>query len=204
MTESADSRWHGQRWDLPPLILYPFDRALDSAALLDSIRLSLYRNGLADPDPETERLLRGRYTEFRMLCLVGKDIMRWIGQCIDFAGRDEVLARAGIVPQNFADLLVHRTPDAVGARFESWGVPGYRQVLLRAIGVTAVFPTPPDYGTISAEFLEQYYAYADQLFACYMSLAAFSPFDPGRFRFALFTSDEYLNTMKSGLDEEAI
>ncbi|HTQ53344.1 MAG TPA: hypothetical protein VMI94_02725 [Bryobacteraceae bacterium] len=203
MTQPANDRWQGRYWDLPPLILYPFDRALDSAALFDSIKLSLYRNGMAESDLEKEPLLRGRYTEFRMLCLVGKDVMRWIGQCMDFAGRDEVLAHAGIVPQNFADLLVHSTPAAVGARFESWGVAGYRQVLSRAIGVGAVFPDPPAYGTVSANFLEQYYAYADHFFACYLSLSAFTPFDPDRFQFSLYTSDEYLSTLECGPDDRA-
>jgi hypothetical protein len=204
MAESADARWRGRRWELPPLILYPFDRALDSAALFDSIKLSLHRGGMGEAELEKEPLLRGRYTEFRMLCLVGKDVMRWIGQCMDFASRDEVLARAGIVPQNFADLLVHHTPAGVAARFESWGVPGYREVLSRAIGVAAVFPTPPDYGVLSSEFLEQYYPYADQLFTCFLALAAFRRFEPGQFEFSLYTSDEYLNTLECGLDDKRI
>jgi hypothetical protein len=204
MTAPTDDRWQGRSWDLPPLILYPFDRALDSAALLDSIKLSLYRGGMAETDLEKEPLLRGRYTEFRMLCLVGKDVMRWIGQCMDFAGRDEVLARAGMVPQSFAALLVQCTPPPVAARFESWGVSGYHQVLSRAIGVSSVFANPPDYGVIAAEFLEQYYVYADRLFACYMALAPSSPFDAARFRFSLYTSDEYLHTLDCGLDNESV
>jgi hypothetical protein len=56
------------------------------------------------------------------LALVGKDAGRWIVQCVDFAGRDEALAHAGIRPQSFADLLVNHAPPAVAARFRSWGV----------------------------------------------------------------------------------
>ena len=75
-------------------------------------------------------------------------------------------------------------------------------ILSRAIGVNAVFPNPPDFGVISAGFLEDYYAYADSLFACYRGLTPFTPLEPASFGFALYTSDEYLSTIGSGLDEE--
>lgn len=158
--------------------------------------------GLGDPGQEKEPLLRGRYTEFRMISLVGKDVTRWMAQCVDFAGRDKVLGNAGIRAQSFADLLVNRTPPAVGARFESWGVHDYRSILSRAIGVNAVFPDPPDFGVISAGFLEDYYAYADSLFTCYQGLAPFTPLDPASFGFALYTSDEYLSTLRCALDDQ--
>ena len=202
MTQSADTSWRGRWWDLPPLILHPFDRGLDPSSALDSIKLSLNLNGMGEPGIEKEPLLRGRYNEFRMLSLVGKDVMRWIAQCVDFAGRDETLSNAGIHPQSFADLLVNRTPRAVAARFESWGVSDYRRILSRAIGVNAVFPNPPNFGVISAEFLEDYYAYADSLFACYRSLTPFTPLEPASFGFALYTSDEYLATLGCRLDNE--
>jgi hypothetical protein len=184
------------------LILHPFGRGLEASGSFDSIKLALYLGGMGEPGLEKEPLLRGRYTEFRMLCLVGKDVMRWISQCVDFAGRDEVLANAGLRPQSFADLLVNRTPALVAARFESWGVIDYRRVLSRAIGVTAVFPNPPDFDVISTEFLEEYYAYADSLFACYRGLAPFTPLDPASFGFALYTSDEYIGTIGCAVDDE--
>ena len=202
MTQPADTSWHGRRWDLPPLILHPFDRGLDAAASLDSIKLALYLGGMGEPGLEKEPLLRARYTEFRMLALVGKDVMRWIAQCVDFAGRDETLANAGIRPQSFADFLVHRTPPAVAARFESWGVTDYRRIVSRAIGVNAVFPTPPDFGVISTEFLEDYYAYADSLFACYQGRTPFTRLELVSFTFALYTSDEYLSTLACGPGDE--
>jgi hypothetical protein len=168
----------------------------------DSIKLALHLSGMGEPGLEKEPLLRGRYAEFRMLSLVGKDVMRWIAQCVDFAGRDEALAIAGIRPQSFADLLVHRTPPAVAARFESWGVIDYRRILSRAIGVNAVFPNPPDFGVISTEFLEEYYAFADSLFACYQGLTPFTPLESASFGFSLYTSDEYLSTLQCGLDDQ--
>jgi hypothetical protein len=101
------------------LILHPFGRGLEASASCDSIKLALYLGGMGEAGLEKEPLLRGRYTEFRMLSLAGKDVMRWIAQCVDFAGRDAVLANSGIQPQSFADLLVNRTPPGVAARFEN-------------------------------------------------------------------------------------
>jgi hypothetical protein len=124
---------HGRWWELPPMILYPFGRGLNASAVLDSMKLTLHLNGMGEPGLDKEPLLRGRYAEFRMLSLVGKDVMRWIAQCADFIGRDDLLAHAGIRPPSFADLLLNRTPPAVAARLETWGVSDYRRVVSRAI-----------------------------------------------------------------------
>ena len=202
MAQSADTLWHGRWWDLPPLILHPFDRGLDASAAVDSMKLSPHLKGMGEPGVDKEPLLRARYAEFRMLALVGKDVMRWIAQCVDFAGRDEALAHAGVAAQSFADLLVNRTPPAVAARFGNWGVADYRRILSRAIGVNAVFPNPPQFGTISIEFLEDYYSYADSLFACFHGLRPFTRLEPASFGFALYTSDEYLSTIGCRPEEE--
>jgi hypothetical protein len=202
MSDDPNSAWRGKRWDLPPLILHPFDRGLEASASLDSIKLALHLNGLGEPDTDKEPLLRGRYAEFRMLCLVGKDVMRWIAQCMDFSSRDQALADAGIRQQSFADLLVNRTPPLVAARFESWGVIDFRRIVSRAIAIVAVFPNPPDFGVISTGFLEEYYAYTDALFACYQRLEPFTPLEPQSFGFSLYTSDEYLSTLGCALDDE--
>jgi hypothetical protein len=202
MTHSPDTSLHGRWWDLPPLILHPFGRALEVSASFDNLKLALHPGGMDDPGLEKEPLLRARYVEFRMLSLAGKDAMRWISQCVDFAGRDATLTNAGIRPQSFADLLVNRTPPVVASRFESWGVTDYRRILSRAIGINAVFPNAPDFGVISAEFLENYYGYADSLFVCYQGLTPFTKLEPASFGFSLYTSDEYLSTLRCGLDDE--
>jgi hypothetical protein len=202
MTPSADTFWRGQWWDLPPLILHPFGRGLEASSSFDSIKLALHLGGMGEPGLDKEPLLRARYTEFRMLSLVGKDVMRWLAQCLDFASRDQVLAKAGIRAQSFADLLVNHTPPVVAARFESWGVMDYRRVLSRAIGINAVFPNPPDFAVISTAFLEDYYAFADSLFTCHQGLTPFTSLEPGSFGFSLYTSDEYLSTLKCGMDDE--
>jgi len=205
MSNGSDGFARGRVWDLPPLILHPFGQGLEAATILHSAKLDLELHGLSVPDDAgdaREVLLRARYGEFRMLCLVGKDLMRWIRQCMDFVSRDEALAQAGIREQSFADLLVNRTPATVADRFESWGVIDYRRILSRGIGLVAVFPTPPPYGAVSAEFLADYYSYADGLFACHQTVALFTPLPRESFGVSLYTSDEYLSTLGGGIGEE--
>ena len=50
------------------------------------------RSGLLPSDGHdrgvlTRKLLAGRYSEIRMLYLLGKDAFRWIGQCMEIAER---------------------------------------------------------------------------------------------------------------------
>jgi hypothetical protein len=62
-----------------------------------------------------------------------------------------------------------------------------------------LFPNPPDFGAISTEFLEEYYAYAGCLFVCYRGLTPFTPLPPASFGFALYTPDEYMRALGCGL-----
>jgi len=202
MTQPVVSSWRGRWWELPPLILHPFGSGIDAPTAFDSIKLAIHMAGMGEPNMEKEPLLRARYAEFRVLALVGKDVMRWIAQCVDFAARDEVLALGGTRPQSFADLLVNYTPPAVARRFESWGVADYRRIVARGIGINAVFPEPPAYEMIASEFLEDYYAYADSLYTCYLRLTRFTQLEPASFGFSLYTSNEYLSTLRCASDDE--
>ena len=79
-------------WDLPPLILHPFNERLPPSALLDNSKAALMLSGLipsdgADPEELSRRLLAGRYSEIRMLYFLGKDVFRWLDQCLDWAAR---------------------------------------------------------------------------------------------------------------------
>lgn len=182
------------------MVLHPCGQGLDA---VNSARLSLPagRTGEAE-EAAREAMLQARYAEFRALCFVGKDLMRWMRQCMDFVRRDAALAQAGLREQSFADLLANHTPVAVAERFDGWGVTDYRRVVARAIGLQGVFSNPPGYEPLAAEFLENYYSYADALFACYQRQADFTPAEPARFRFSLYTSDEYLSTLQSAAEDE--
>src|ERR1700686_1448402 len=94
---------------LPPLILHPFADAAGPGKLVESSRASLKLQGLL-PSGESSRddldkaLLDGRYSELRMLYYVGKDLARWIDQCIEFADRNQGTLPPGITYQSFAAM----------------------------------------------------------------------------------------------------
>src|SRR2546425_13372041 len=93
-----------RKWELPPLILHPFSDQSGPGKLVQSSRASLMLNGLLPHDESTEdeltrKLLEGRVCEIRMLFFVGKDLLRWIAQCLDFASSIPELQGAGICEQ---------------------------------------------------------------------------------------------------------
>src|ERR1700730_2224032 len=97
-------------WDLPPLIPHPFNERVPPSALLENSKAALMLSGLiptdgSDPDELKRRLLTGRYGEIRMLYFLGKDVFRWIEQCIDWAARTPEFEGADIQHQSFATLL---------------------------------------------------------------------------------------------------
>ena len=61
-------------------------------------------------------LLDGRYSEILMLFYVGKDLVRWIEQCLEFISRQPDLRDSGIRYQSFAAYLVNHAPAAVQAK----------------------------------------------------------------------------------------
>src|ERR1035438_6070867 len=79
-------------WDLPPLILHPFNERIPPSTLLDNSKAALMLAGLlpsngTDPDELSRKLLAGRYGEIRMLYFLGKDVFRWMDQCLDWVTR---------------------------------------------------------------------------------------------------------------------
>src|SRR5208282_1112145 len=127
---------------LPPLILHPFADAGGPDKLVESSRASLMLQGLLPSgERSTEELDRalidGRYCEIRMLFYVGKDLVRWIEQCLEHISRDPALATRGIRYQSFAAYLVQHTPAPVQAKLRKWGVADYRSIFTRALGLNA-------------------------------------------------------------------
>jgi len=79
---------------LPPLILHPFSDSAGPTKLVESSRASLMLQGLLPSEgfsvEELEKaLITGRNCEIRMLYYVGKDVLRWVEQCVEVAGREE-------------------------------------------------------------------------------------------------------------------
>jgi hypothetical protein len=181
---------------LPPLILHPFADAGGPDKLVESSRASLMIQGLLpsgerSADELDRALLDGRYCEIRMLYYVGKDVIRWIEQCLDHVGHQADPANSGIRYQSFAAYLVNHTPPTVQAKLRKWGVADYKAIFTRALGLNALFGSAPDREVLSDEFIRNYYRYADQMFACRQSQAQFSDIAEHGFEFEIFASGEY-------------
>lgn len=181
---------------LPPLILHPFADAGGPEKLVESSRASLVLQGLLPAGDrntqDVERtLLEGRFCEIRMLFYVGKDLLRWIEQCLELVERTPELRGTGIKYQSFAAYLVGHTPEAVQAKLKKWGVSDYRAIFSRALGLSAVFGEVPQREMLTDEFIRHYYRYADQLYQIRQGEAVFTDISELGFELEIFASGEY-------------
>jgi len=194
-------------WELPPLILHPFSERISPAALLDNSKAALMLAGLADRDGTAEEVLRsrvlaGRYAEFRMLFFIGKDVMRWLEQCVDWASRVPELATAGVRRQSFARLLTICPPEEVSEKLARWGVTDYLAIFCRAIGFISLFSEPPPPEILSPDFLFDYHRYGDLLYQGFMEAETHSTITTRNFRFGLFASGEYSRMLEAGWEKQ--
>jgi len=181
---------------LPPLILHPFADATGPNKLVESSRASLKLQGLlpageSTPEDLDRTLLEGRYSELRMLFYVGKDLARWIEQCVEFVDRQPDKIDPGISHQSFATLLVQDAPASVQEKLRKWGVGDYRAIFTRALGLQCLFANAPERQVLSDEFVRNYYRYADQMFALKQGEAEFTLIASRDFKFELYSSGEY-------------
>jgi hypothetical protein len=195
-----------QKWELPPLILHPFSDHSGAGKLVQSSRASLMLNGLLPHDESSEdeltrKLIEGRVCEIRMLFFVGKDLLRWIAQCLDFIGSIPELKNAGIREQSLAEFLVQNPPEPVRAKLRGWGVFDYKSIFSRAIGLNSVFSEPPDESTVSAEFIRNYFRYADHMFACRQQMQSFTEVTTENFLFQIYASGEYSRLLEKSWAE---
>ena len=189
-------------WDLPPLILHPFNEHVPPAALLENSKAALMLSGLIPTDGTNRddlqrRLLAGRYSEMRMLFFLGKDVFRWLNQCVDWAERIPELSGCEIGQRSFAALLTTSPPEAVKEKLVRWGVADYASIFARGIGMNSVFAEPPGLEMLSEDFLRNYHRYADFLFRCYMDSQSHRKLTPANFQFALYASGEYSRLLES-------
>jgi hypothetical protein len=184
------------RHNLPPLILHPFAEASGPHKLVASSRASLMLQGLlpageATPADLQKTLLDGRYSEIRMLYYVGKDIQRWIEQCMDSIRRSEGQVPAGIQPQSFSSLLIQHTPESVSEKLKKWSVNDFKSIFSRGLGLNALFAEIPQQNTLSEEFVRNYFRYADQMFFAWQSHSVYTQLNATQFKFDLYSSGEY-------------
>jgi len=192
----------GAVWELPPLILYPFNERVAPATLLESSKAALMLAGMlpgdgSDPDDLRRRLLAGRYAEVRMLFFLGKDVLRWIEQCQEFVGRTPELQGVDIRNQSFAGLLTANPPAEVKSKLIAWGVTDYASIFARGMGLNMMFSSPPPFDVLASEFLGSYHRYSDALFRCYMDSQPHRTIGPANFRFSLYASGEYSRMLET-------
>lgn len=195
-----------QRWELPPLILHPFSDQAGPGKLLASSRASLMLSGVlptgdASEDELQARLLDGRFCELRMLYFVGRDLTRWVEQCVEFVGRTESLATSGVTAQSFEHLLVNDAPEAVRTKLRAWGVMDYRSIFARALGLNAIFCSTPEVQHLAPDFIRHYYRYCDHVFACRQQIAPFTLITTENFYFNIFASGEYTRMLERAWGE---
>jgi hypothetical protein len=183
------------------LILHPFADVNGPGKLVDASRASLIMNGLLPADADApsrleERLMVGRYCEISMLFYLGKDLLRWVLQCMEFAERNDELRAAGARPESFVTLLIEDTPEEVREKLRTWGVHEYSAIFARALGLHAIFESLPGREVLAPEFMRYYHHFADGLFACRQQLFRFPRLTAGQFDFQLFASAEYARMLE--------
>ena len=188
-------------WKLPPLILHPFCDAAGPRRLAQSAKASLMLQGLVDIEDLTEEELRrqvveGRFQEMRMLFYIGKDLSRWLEQCMESVEREQTLREAGIRRASFAAMLVEDPPETVKGKLESWGVMDYHAIFSRALAFNSVFAEAPERAALTEEFIRHHCRYADHLFQCRQELTAFPRIRSQNFPFEMFASGEYARLLE--------
>lgn len=149
-----------------------------------------------EKDALERQMIEGRFTEFRMLFYVGKDLCRWLDQCVDTCGRDPELIALRLPAQSFARLLIEQTPEDVATKLRGWGVVEYARIFSRSIGIFNQFRLPPTPEMLQARYLRHYYRYADYAYTAWKDLDKGPELQYKNFPFALFASGEYTRKLE--------
>ena len=194
-------------WKLPPLILHPFADSSGPGKLVESSRASLMLQGLMPTEAFTREqldrtLLEGRFCEIRMLYYVGKDLLRWVEQCVEIAQRENSLRTASVEALSFIALLIEDPPPQVREKLIKWGVSDYKAIFSRAVGLNMVFAEAPQKDNLSEDFIRHYYRYADHMFECSSSMRSFATIRSCNFEFDLFASGEYSRMLEREWQEK--
>jgi len=131
-----------------------------------------------------------------MLWCIGRDLTRWIEQCLDYVGRCEELQDKEIRFQSFSTLLVETTPEAAVEKLKGWGVNDFRGIFARALGLNTIFAELPGLGTLTEDFLQDYYAITYQLYLTRHRAVKFLKLDPSDWQFEVYTSGEYIKIIE--------
>lgn len=190
---------------LPHLILHPFGGESGAEQLLEGSRAAIALEAASQSNPRyadiQQRVMLGRYQEIRMLLFLGKDVFRWIDQCMDQMTRSGDIGLR-INAQCFSALVVDSPPESVKGKLESWGVSDRKAVFSRAIGIRCLFEDPPEIGMLSPMFLEHYHRFADYAYVCFQQMKPYQPVDGNGFDFQIFASEEYSRMLSEQWQEQ--
>jgi len=191
---------------LPPLILHPFADEKAPGTIAAGSRAGLMMNGGIPCEGCTfeeleRRFFAARYCEIRMLFYLGKDLERWISQCVECTGASTQYGDAGLTEDSFAALLVECAPASVAAKMASWGVNDYQNIFRRALAIRTLFQELPESSILGSEFLRYYYRFADHVFACRAELYAARRPQAGEFEFEMYASSEYSKMLERQWNE---
>lgn len=201
---TAATAGFGLMCKLPPLILHPFSDPSGPGKLIESSRANLKIQGFLPAGESTGNdlnctLLDGRYSELRMLYYVGKDISRWVDQCMDCISR-KIGNPSDIRRQSFIALLIQNTPDHIREKLQKWGVADFRALFSRGLGLNTIWAEVPERTSLSEEFVRNYYRYTDQLFTSYQSQTTYAQLNIAHFQFDLYSSGEYSRMLERSWD----
>lgn len=192
-----------ESYQLPPLILHPFTESAATVRVLESARatLTMLREGGAEDAALEQQVLEGRFTELRMVFYVGKDVRRWMDQCLDYCARQPELAARRIPRQSFAKLLIEQTPADVAEKLRNWGVIEYSRIFSRSIGIYNQFREPPGIEELQTDYLRYYYRYADYAYSAWQDMRKAPKLDVEDFPFTLYASGEYARMLEDQWNE---
>lgn len=191
---------------LPPIILHPFANAAAPESIAASSRANLMLQGLLpagnqDVEDLEAAFLRGRFCEVRMLFYVGKDLERWVEQCLEMAARDPELSKVELTGATFIQFLVEQAPESVREKLSAWGVADYRAIFRRAIGIKSMFAEAPECSNLTPHFVRYYYRYADKLYMCRLESQGCPPLPEGDYTVPLYASGEYTRMLEREWEE---
>ena len=167
--------------ELPPLILHPITGHGEPLPAGTAV------------DVESCRL-EARRIEMKMLCCLGKDLNRWIDQCMDFASGDPSLGE--LHEETLLDLLVENPPASVAAKMQTWGVADFRSIFARSLGLNAVFPDPPGREQLGEIFVRNFARYAEALYRARRQALPTVVCGTERFHFEVYASGEYAKMLE--------
>jgi hypothetical protein len=150
----------------------------------------------AQRDELEKKILDGRFCEIRMLFYVGKDVNRWIEQCLECTERDPELSRRDIEWQSFARFLIEHTPEDVKHKLCDWGVVDYRALFTRGLGLYSVFAEVPARNQLTDGFVRDYYRFADQMYECAVRRGPVENLAELGCEFKLYASGEYARMLE--------